>query len=345
MDVDHVSPAPRCVGRRDVWRRRGDQCFAVKDQAYGFYLAAPVAVPALLWHREYRGTASGWLHAIVDRRVLAIGLATLIAFAIGQGLLWAPDRFMSHLAFMTSRSVSSFQTYPRSPDGYLQLLWAVGITLTWAAGAPLAAAAAGTIVQMVQRRWVRLAGLLLPLVTYIVGFLAVVLYVYDRFLIGWLPIAAFIGGTFLAWVVQRQTVPRVLRYGVPAILLSVGLLNALAQNAAFRGDARYAAADWLTRHVPCGAPVGVAIDAAYVPPLGCYDVWQFLPTRLDGVARWPDYFVLGQLLTAVTRLRRRRTFPAQSQGRRARVSPRVSQRRRPARVGSAVLGAALPESP
>ena len=127
-------------------------------------------------------------------------------------------------------------------------------TFTWAAGVPLAAAAAaGTIVQIVQRRLARLASLFLPLVTYVVGFLGVVLYVYDRFLIGWLPVAAFIGGTFLAWFVQRQTLPRVLRYGVPAIVLSVGLLNAVAQNVAFRDDARYAAADWLTRHVPCGA--------------------------------------------------------------------------------------------
>lgn len=268
---------------------------AVKDQAYGFYLAAPFAVPAVLWYRENRGTRWGWLHSILDRRVLMIGVSTLVAFAIGQGLLWAPDRFISHVAFMTSSHVSRFQMYPRSINGYMQLFWAVGMTFMWGAGGPLAAAlAGGCVTQLVQRRWARLASLFLPLVTYVVGFLGVVLYVYDRFLIGWLPLAAFIGGTFLASVLQRRTLPWVVRYGVPAFVLSVGLLNALGQNAAFRGDARYAAADWLTRHVPCGAPIGVAIDAAYLPPLGCYDVWQFLPSELDRVVRWPDYFVLSE---------------------------------------------------
>jgi hypothetical protein len=268
---------------------------AVKDQAYGFYLAAPFAVPAVLWYRENRGTRWGWLHSIIDRRVLMIGVSTLMAFAIGQGLLWAPDRFISHVAFMTSGSVSRFQMYPRTTEGYMQLLWTVAIIFTWGAGVPLAAAVmAGSISLMVQRRWTRLASLLLPLVTYVAGFFGVVLYVYDRFLIGWLPVAAFIGGTFLASVLQRRTLPRVVRYSVPAVVLSVGLLNALGQNAAFRGDARYAAADWLTRHVPCGAPIGVAIDTAYVPPLGCYDVWQFLPSQLDQVVRWPAYFVLSE---------------------------------------------------
>jgi hypothetical protein len=177
----------------------------------------------------------------------------------------------------------------------LTLLWAVGTTFTGGAGVPFAAAvAAGSIAQVVQRRLAQLACLFLPLVTYVAGFLGVVLYVYDRFLIGWLPAAAFIGGTFLAMLVRQQTLPRVLRYGVPAVVLSVGLLNAIAQNVAFRSDARYAAADWMTRHVSCGAPVGVAIDAGYVPPLGCFDVWPFLPSQLDQVVRWPNYFLLSE---------------------------------------------------
>ena len=88
--------------------------------------------------------------------------------------------------------------------------------------------------------------------------------------------------------------PRVLRYGVPAVALGVGLLNAIAQNVAFRHDARYGAADWLTRHVACGATVGVALDTAYVPPLTCYDVWPFLASQFDQVVRSPDYFVLSE---------------------------------------------------
>jgi hypothetical protein len=268
---------------------------AVKDQAYGFYLAAPFAVVAVLWRREYRGATLGWLHSIIDRRVLLIGVSTLLAFAIGQGLLWAPDRFLRHVAFIASSRVSRFQMYPRSIEGYMALLWAVGTTFIWAAGVPFAAAVAtGSIAEIMQRRGARLASLFLPLVTYVVGFLGVVLYVYDRFLIGWLPVAAFIGATFLALVVRRQTLPRVLRYGVPGVVLSVGLLNAVAQNVAFRYDARYAAADWMTRHVPCGAPVGVAIDTAYVPPLGCYDVSQFIPSQLEQEARLPEYFVLSE---------------------------------------------------
>jgi hypothetical protein len=63
---------------------------------------------------------------------------------------------------------------------------------------------------------------------------------------------------------------------------------------AFRGDARYRAADWMTRSVSCGSSIGVTYDAEYVPPLACYDVWAFIPSQTETAVRLPQYFVLSE---------------------------------------------------
>ena len=109
-----------------------------------------------------------------------------------------------------------------------------------------------------------------------------------------LPIAAVLGGMFLRSLVNLRSVPTAVRLGIPAALLGVGLVNAVAENRVFRGDARYQAAEWMAVHLPCGASVGVTYDTAYVPPLGCYDVWKFLPSQTEQAVRWPEFFVLSE---------------------------------------------------
>ena len=117
---------------------------------------------------------------------------------------------------------------------------------------------------------------------------------YDRFLIAVLPVAAVVGGMFLRSLVNIRTLPAAVRYGIPAVLLGVGLLNATAQNQVFRADARQRAAEWMAGSLPCGASVGVTFDLGYVPRLDCYDVWRFLPSHTEQAVRWPEYFVLSE---------------------------------------------------
>jgi hypothetical protein len=255
---------------------------AVKDQAYGYYFAAPIAVLLVL-------------RRVHDRRVYLIGAVTLAAFAIGQGIPWAWDRFADHVRFMTSGTLSRFQMFPHSPAGYLQLLRAVAVTLVWAAGMPLTVVLLGACAwQIYSGHGRRVASLMVPLATYVVGFLGVVMYVYDRFFIGWLPVAAVLGGLFLRSILLNGAVPRSVPRAIAALVIGVSLLNAIGQNRGFHGDARYSAAAWMARDVPCGATVGVTVDAQYVPPLGCFAVWPLVPAQMNQVAYWPEYVVLSE---------------------------------------------------
>jgi hypothetical protein len=185
--------------------------------------------------------------------------------------------------------------FPHLAVGYLQLGRAVAVTLVWAAGVPLMLVFLGACVwEIYSRHGRRLASFMVPLATYVVGFLGVVMYVYDRFFIGWLPVAAVLGGLFLRSMLLHAEVPRIVPRAIAALVIGVSLVNAIGQNRAFHADARYAAAAWITRDIPCGTSVGVTIDAQYVPPLGCFEVWPFAPSQMDQVASWPEYLVLSE---------------------------------------------------
>jgi hypothetical protein len=268
---------------------------ATKDQAYGFYLAVPVAVLLVLARRPGPAGARGWGRLIGDTRVLAMAAAALTAFAAGHALPWGIGRLDAHVRFMLGSEVRAFRMVPATLPGQLALLRVSATAFVWAAGLPLTAAFLGGCAQLIWRTRGRSAlWLLVPLVTYYVTVIAVILYVYDRFFIGALPAVAVIGGIGLASVRRAAGVPRLVRAGVPAALLGTAAVGAIAQNVAFSRDPRDAASQWLASHVACGSSVGVTYNPEYVPSLTCYDVWTFTAGQMDGVMRWPEYFVLNE---------------------------------------------------
>lgn len=273
---------------------------ATKDQAYGFYLAAPFACLAVI--RRSR-TDRRWLNVLGDRRVAVLGAATVGAFALGHGLPWHVDRFIAHVQFMMGREVGTFQMFPATSTGHVELLVATARSLVWAAGVPLTVASlAGCAVALRSRdeRWLLMW--LIPLATYYVGFLAVILYVYDRFLIGFLPVVAVLGGVGLRAILDARDLAPAVRLGVPALLVGMAIVGAAAQNVVFHRDPRGPAGEWLASHVPCGTSIGVVYNPQYVPALDCYDVRPFFASHIDGMVRWPDYLVLNEAYMA--RLRR-----------------------------------------
>jgi 4-amino-4-deoxy-L-arabinose transferase-like glycosyltransferase len=265
----------------------------VKDQAYAFYVAAPVAIAYLLWHDDRERSLAG---VVRDPRLWAIGIVTVAAFAIVQGMPWAWDRFRRHLEVMTTDAMLPFQMFAQSPEGYLQLLGAIGKTMVWAAGVPLAAVfVAGIVEEIMSRRGARLALLMMPVATYLVAFLGVTMYVYDRFLIACLPMVAFVGGRFSSGLTRQRGLALAIRAGIPAAILAVAAINAIGQNLLFHGDARSDATWWIARNIPCGSRIGVAFDTSYIPALGCFDVQPIRPGDIATTAEWPEYFVFNDL--------------------------------------------------
>ncbi|MCA1583709.1 MAG: glycosyltransferase family 39 protein, partial [Acidobacteria bacterium] len=267
-----------------VWRDKTAMAFAVfggtvgfslatKDQAYAFYLAAPLACLVVLRQPVVPGRPrQSWAAALRDRRLLVVAVSTTAAFAIGHGLPWHRSRFVAHLEFLLGSEVGVFQMFPATLSGQFELLGVTARSLVWAAGVPLTVSFLAGCVLLVRspverRHLVHL----LPLATYYAGFLCVILYVYDRFLIGALPVMAIIGGFALRSVADAADLPIKVRTAVPVTLIGAALAGALAQNLVFHDDPRRRASAWLAQHVPCGSSVGVTWSAEYGPALSCYD--------------------------------------------------------------------------
>jgi hypothetical protein len=100
------------------------------------------------------------------------------------------------------------------------------------------------VVAVRRRQWLT-CGLLIPAITYSITFLAVILYVYDRFLIGWLPIASAIGGVGLSALYGIAVRGQRLGAVVVIALLAAGVLNGVAMNTVFHRDPRHQAWHWL----------------------------------------------------------------------------------------------------
>jgi hypothetical protein len=268
---------------------------ASKDQAYGYYLAAPLLLVALVGHERGLRGPRAWIAAAIDRRLALAAAGALTAMAIGHGLPWGLERFVNRVAVITGPSSVPYRLFPPTLAGHVALFITTGKLLVWAAGLPLALSAAGGIVDLLRRGRGRLVlAALTPIGTYYVSFLAVILYAYDRFLIGWLPIAAFLGGVFLVRMERARLRGLATGQIVVFAVLATAITNAVAMNVVFFRDPRHGAWKWLRTHVPCGSSVGVTYGGTYTPPLDCYDIWQLEPGMVDSMIRWPRYLVLNE---------------------------------------------------
>lgn len=275
---------------------------ASKDQAYAFYLAAPIALAWLF--RPGPGTGSAlvrWCAGWRDRRLWITAGAVVCAFAAGHGLPWTFPRFADHVRFMLSNQVTAFRMVPATIAGQIDLLALTAKSLVWAAGLPLTAAAVAGIAVVFaspRARHRAAAGALVPLATYYVAFIAVILYVYDRFLIGMLPVAAAFGGLALRAPMAAPGLARALRFGPAVVLLGAALAGAAAINVTMLTDPRHRARAWIAEHMVCGSAVGVTYSPEYVPPLWCHDVWPLRPSQIETMVRWPRFFVFNDYYAA-----------------------------------------------
>jgi 4-amino-4-deoxy-L-arabinose transferase-like glycosyltransferase len=240
---------------------------ATKDQAFGLYV---LAVPLLVLEVCLRRRGEG-LRALADRRIAALLAVGAAAYLLLAGVAVNPSGWLAHVHLIVGPASSSFRMFDRGWAGHLELVWQAARHLLFVLGWPaLLACLAG--LTMAARERTRLRALLLtlvPVVSYVLFFLGVVLYVYDRFLLPVALVLALFGGVALA-AAMRARAPwwRV----VAAAVLAFGAARAASIDILLDHDSRYAVEDWLRREV------GPSALVAAVGPL------EYLP-RLDGL-RW-----------------------------------------------------------
>jgi hypothetical protein len=297
------------------WAVFGTLAICTKDQVYAFCLPMPFVVIYEIWRRNVRdGRPQAFGRTLRDRRLLTAGAVALALFAVCQNLLLNASGFVQHVAFITGRKVESYRAFEPSLAGRLALARVTARLAERLWGWPmLLVAVAGTIVALASPRDRRTAiWLLTPVVSYYLGFIDVVLYNYDRFMMPVCLVMALFAGMAIARFTARVSAARAWRLAVVTAVFAYTLLYGGTVDALMLHDSRYTVERWLTERVRAVDVVASSGLPRYLPRLDRFrglDV-DHLETLLE--AR-PAYFVvnadytrseppdspLGRLLTAL----------------------------------------------
>jgi hypothetical protein len=266
-----------------------------KDQAYALYLMAPFVFVAALWQRHRDQQHSHALgRALLDARLWAAAAAAVTLFAVLHNVAFNAAGFIDHVRFIAGPGSRGYRLFDPTLAGRLALLrltidlnqrsWGWPLWLVSLAGIALALREAGS-------RRVALC-LLLVIGVYYLGFINVVLYNYDRYLLPVCAVEGIFGGLaldrFLSW---SSRMPRPLRVGLVTGTFAYSLLYAATVDDLMVRDSRYTVEQWLEAHVEPRQPIGTVFPDVVLPRLGRFSNMD-IGTLADLRRSAPAYYVL-----------------------------------------------------
>ena len=268
--------------RAAKYRRLGDfirlglaaaLAIATKDQAYGFFAGPALALLWASW-RHSRGTALGRIRQTVfDGRLWAGFAVFALAMVAAYGLPWNYEGVMAHVNYATGWRVSGFRMFDSDPEGRLRLFALTLGTVPWAMGVvPAVLSVYGAWAAFKRaRRFTWLWWLMVPVVSYYLTLIMTIGYVYDRFLLGWLPIAALFAALGLD---QIWRAPR-LTSRTRLALASAGLIAAMVPAMYLNGEmaffgTRNRLERWIAAHANEHSLIVATGNALYLPSLSGY---------------------------------------------------------------------------
>jgi hypothetical protein len=267
---------------------------ATKDQAYGlFVLTAPFVAWALHRHRAAAGAPGSPWATLRDPRLVLAAVAAAGGLIVLDNIWMNPRGFAAHVELITGPASRDFRMFDRSAAGLAALSAATVRALVFALGAPAAlVAAAGLLLAARRGREQRLLlATLVPAASYWLCFVAVVLYLYDRFLLPIAVVAALFAGHALAAALARRG-STLLPLAAAAAVVASCALRALSVDVLLARDSRYAVEDWLRTHAPPPAVVAAVGPLEYLPRLEGLQ-WRRLGPSIDRLRRVdPDFVVV-----------------------------------------------------
>jgi len=264
-----------------------------KDQAYGFYLLVPFAVVYRLREENRRDAIpQPLLRAFVDRRVVAAAATAALLFAACHNLLFNFDGFLNHVRFIAGPGSESYRLFEPTVAGRWALLRLTVRLVALSMGLPFfLIGVAGMIFAARTPRLRRVSlWLVLPIVSYYFGFIDVILYNYDRFVLPMCFVLAIFGGlaldALLAHGQGRRWAVALVAVSFVYTVLYAGTVDVLMVR-----DSRYEAQRWMAAHVGRSDLVGVTEFPELLPGLDGYRTLS-IGTVPELVRERPRYFVL-----------------------------------------------------
>jgi hypothetical protein len=269
--------------------------FAVctKDQAYGLYLLMPIPLVYRQWQRNRReGAPAALSRAIFHPGMMAAAATVVVLFAVIHNLAFNLAGFRDHVAFMIGPGSENYRAFDKTLAGHAGVLRLTAHLVQEAFGWPLfVAGMAGFAISLLRPDWRRGAvWLLVPIVSYYLGFIDVILYNYDRFVLPICVVIAIFAGFAIDRLLAAAIPVRVRILGVAA-LGAYSLLYASTVDYLMIRDSRYTVECWLAAHVGPDELVGYTFSLEYLPRLDAY-VHADIGSVEDLTHDRPSFYVL-----------------------------------------------------
>ena len=267
---------------------------ATKDQAYGLYvLTVPAVVAALYARRRAEGDRRPWA-ALVDPRLVIAGGAGVVVLLALDNVVFNPEGFVAHLRLIAGPASHPFRMFSNDLAGHLALMRQTVRHLAFAMGLPaLLVCGAGVAADLARpRASARWLHLLVPPVSYVLTFLHVVLYGYDRFVLPLSLVLGLFGGRLLARGLRSPPPLRTAAAVLAVAVFSYSLIYAASVDRLLTHDSRYAVEGWMARNVPPGALVAAIGPLGYLPRLDGLHWRPLGPSVARVVQVRPDYVVV-----------------------------------------------------
>jgi hypothetical protein len=274
-----------------------------KDQAYGLYVLAPLAVLVSDWRfKKEAGRRISVFRAILEKRYLFLVLGGAGLFIILHNIVFNARGFAAHVRLIVGPASKGYQLYPNSLAGQLGVLGQTLRHIRFSFGWPLLlVCAAGVALAALQpKKNARLLALLVFAVSYYVFYIAVILYDYDRFNLPICLILSFFGGRALSIAWERARKFPAPRAATAGLLLAYSFFYAAAVDILMIADGRYSVERWMKANIPQDVRLGVASPPEYCPRLDDFH-WSRLTLSLpvfEKLSPKPDYVLF---MTAVSR--------------------------------------------
>lgn len=237
----------------------GAIAICTKDQAYGFFVFPAVLLASLaFWHRRAAGLPS--IPVLI--RMCSL---TMLALVILMNVPFNLAGVVHHVQLITGPDSVNFRMYDRTTSGIAQMfadsIYQIANIMSW----PLFVAALVGTAMAVWRRHTAVILLLIASVSYVVTFLWVVLYQYDRFWLGNIITLAPATGWWIARVTRIECSHRTTRLIVTVVVFAYAIARCAALDILMLRDSRYAAELRLRREIKSGDRVAAVGIRPYLP--------------------------------------------------------------------------------
>lgn len=267
---------------------------ATKDQAYAFYI---LTSGFIVWqHYRYlqqRDSSVTLKTALKDRKIvisLGVGLALFLAI---HNVIFNLNGFFAHVNDITSGGATISPRFERSLGGHLTMFGQsfrhIRVSFGWLL---YGICMLGLLKAVWQRKHYYLLCLLIPIVSYYLFFVSIVMYNALRYLFPVCLILAFFGGKLIGdFLNPSAQLVRVKALSLIAVFIYT-FFYVTSVNVLMTHDSRYQVEQWMTKTVTPNDFIVGAGDAKYLPRLEKFSSESLKRPTLETLKQKnPDYII------------------------------------------------------